>query len=248
MVKLSSAEKDLYFKGTCNFYINRFRFISKIKIDNVEKTSFKKIDSFFVQEVLKNDFLNQLFSISVQVNNSKSIFIGTRKMQKNAKKRKPPKPIKIINFAGVDTHYFLSVLYNMTTSEDKELFNSTFYDSNDIVIENMNLLVKLFNNELNLFLQNYSEFITEAIYSINNEQFYTKQLLFNLDQLNMIKHTYKFENYYEQINNNAKILFFGERIKNLKERYYSILRRDWFDDSRECLLEEWNRYKYEREV
>ena len=103
-------------------------------------------------------------------------------------------------------------------------------------------------NELNLFLQNYSEFITEAIYSINNEQFYTKQLLFNLDQLNMIKHTYKFENYYEQINNNAKILFFGERIKNLKERYYSILRRDWFDDSRECLLEEWNRYKYEREV
>lgn len=168
---LMFRSKKYYYKE----FSNTISFSDELLTDN----------KFLTKENILNTLL-QLFDvkfsqvrISTQRTLLQTIYIGTNKLSRGAE----------VTYRTVNVDFFLSVLYTMIKTEDKETFYKNVYnDFKNIdeeyvasIIDGINMCL-----DVELFSKSQGSYLVEVIYTVDSVVIKTKVLIFDAKSLNKI--------------------------------------------------------------
>ena len=168
---LMFRSKKYYYKE----FSNTISFSDELLTDN----------KFLTKENILNTLL-QLFDvkfsqvrISTQRTLLQTIYIGTNKLSRGAE----------VTYRTVNVDFFLSVLYTMIKTEDKETFYKNVYnDFKNIDEESVASIIDGINMclDVELFSKSQGSYLVEVIYTVDSVVIKTKVLIFDAKSLNKI--------------------------------------------------------------
>jgi len=172
------------------------------KIYDIENEPYIRFDpnnlekSFFGNVNYKYIFLTKLLDIQNSFLDYKPlVFTGTSIIKKTKRE---------YQYLSIDVFYFLNFIYGSTKDENKESLYKYLFDVNkQLIIDNVNILIKSINNELNLFVEEKGNYLFGIVYSYNTATI--KSIFLRVDPD-------KFRNY------NDKIATIYSSFKGLNEK------------------------------